>query len=56
MHQSYRCENCSYTGSVEAPANAAPETLVEAAESDHAEHSPDCSDPGITLGSLSADS
>ena len=54
MHQHYSCRNCDYAGSVEAPANAAQEILLEAARSDHAERSPDCSSPSIELGSSSS--
>jgi hypothetical protein len=49
MHQPYSCRNCGYQGSAEVPANAADEVLYEAAEADHAEHSPDCAAPGIEL-------
>jgi hypothetical protein len=54
MHQHYTCTNCHYEGTAEAPANAAEEVLLEAATSDHAEHSPDCSEPSIQLGALSS--
>jgi hypothetical protein len=54
LEQTYSCGTCHYAGSVQAPANAPHEVLVEAAQSDHAEHSPDCADPSIQLGSSSA--
>ena len=54
MQQHYTCRNCNYEGTASAPANAAKEILLEAAKSDHAEHSPDCSEPNIVLGALTS--
>ncbi len=54
MHQHYTCRKCRYAGVAEAPANAADAILLEAAKTDHAEHSPDCSEPSLQLGALTS--
>jgi hypothetical protein len=54
MQQSYTCTQCGYGGTAPAAVNASEEMLLEAARSDHAEHSPDCQNPDIKLGSMSS--
>jgi hypothetical protein len=55
IHQKYTCRNCGHEGSVDVTVNAPEEVLLEAAQSDHAEASPDCSAPSIELGPSAAD-